>query len=221
MPDTFLYSQYLQNIKNTTKKLTVPIRYAMLFITYNLSIYWRPFMKRINKLLSHPDFTKNLNHLAILEKDRIYCRHDLSHLLDVARIACLLQYKKAETNLKSTILFSDEIIYAAALLHDLGRVLQYEQGLPHETAGLVLAKKILIDCDFTKSEQVLILDAIQFHRKNPNLFSDDIEDKEKEEILSLRSLLYHADKLSRNCFACKASHSCYWSESEKNKGITY
>ena len=140
-------------------------------------------MKRINKLLSHPDFTKNLNHLAILEKDRIYCHHDLSHLLDVARIACLLQYKKTETNLKSTILFSNEIIYASALLHDLGRVLQYEQGLPHEIAGLMLAQKILIDCDFTKSEQVLILDAIQFHRKDPNLFFDTTENKEKKEIL--------------------------------------
>ena len=184
------------------------------------------FMERINRLLHHPDFSENLKRLDILEMNRIYCRHGLPHLLDVARIACLLQYKKKET-FESAILFSDEIIYAAALLHDLGRVFEYEQALPHETAGLELAEIILNDCSFTKSEQSLILDAIQFHRKNPdsdsplnhsNLLSNNIEIKK---ILSLRSLLYNADKLSRNCFACNAFSGCYWAESEKNQGIVY
>lgn len=179
-------------------------------------------MERINRILHHSDFIKNLNHLDALEADRIYCCHGLSHLLDVARIACLLQYKKKEDAPKSTTLFPEEIIYAAALLHDLGRVLQYEQGLPHETAGLKLSEKILKDCSFTKLEQTLILDAIQFHRKDFNPPSNNTTAaKEIDEILSLRSLLYHADKLSRNCFACNASNDCYWPESKKNQGISY
>ena len=34
-------------------------------------------------------------------------------------------------------------------------------------------------------------------------------------------ILTKADKLSRNCFACKAYDECYWEENLKNKVITY
>ena len=53
-------------------------------------------MTRINTLLHHKDFTEALHRLNELEADRIYCRHGLSHLLDTARIACLLQYEQLE-----------------------------------------------------------------------------------------------------------------------------
>lgn len=210
-------------------------------------------MQRINKLLQHPAFIENLNRLNALEADRTYCRHGLSHLLDVARIALILQYQEQNsTDNRCAAPFSEETIYAAALLHDIGRVLQYEQGLPHETAGLCLARQILQDCSFTKTEQALILDAIQFHRtnntehaENPS-YADNIINKnnkhnknninnkndknnisnknniitEASSVSVLRSLLHRADKLSRNCFACAASDSCYWPETQKNKGIT-
>lgn len=174
-------------------------------------------MKRINQLLHHSDFIQTLEKLEILEADRIYCHHGLSHLLDVARIACLLQYNQKE-EIKE--LFSMEIIYASALLHDIGRVLQYEQGLPHETAGLLLAQKILNECNFTKSEQNLILKAILFHRKEIKS-NIEIKDNTIKNIEALHILLYKADKLSRNCFFCKAADTCYWSNNEKNKGILF
>jgi uncharacterized protein len=209
------------------------------------------FMKRINKILCHPDFTGTIKHLETLETDRIYCKHGLSHLLDTARIAALLQYQDAQNvrtaqdvpavynvqTAQSTKSFDLELIYAAALLHDIGRVLQYEQNLPHETAGLPLAEKILKDCDFTASEQKLILDAVLFHRGEvPSSVGETSpgavpssgtgsspEPQETDEIKKdadrLRILLHTADRLSRNCFACKASDSCYWQESRKNKGI--
>lgn len=207
-------------------------------------------MERVNQILHHSKFIENLNRLETLEADRIYCHHGLSHLLDVARLASLLQYKKKENKPSNTFSFPDEIIYAAALLHDIGRVLQYEQGISHETAGLKLAEQILKDCGFTKSEQMFILDAIQFHRKadsrldfgldvqlnsqldlQPELQLDLQPDStpelqqhngtSTEKALYLRSLLYNADKLSRNCFACAASDSCYWPESQKNHEILY
>ena len=186
-------------------------------------------MTRINTLLHHKDFTEALHRLNELEADRIYCRHGLSHLLDTARIACLLQYEQLEHYSQPAALSQDlstknnqdtpspvykietELIYAAALLHDLGRILQYEQNLPHETAGLPLAKKLLTDCGFTTSEQELILGSIQFHR---NSKKDTAQN-------SLCTLLARADKLSRNCFACPASDTCYWSEDKKNQGILW
>jgi HD superfamily phosphodiesterase len=191
-------------------------------------------MKRINQLLHHPDFTGTINRLETLEHDRIYCRHGLSHLLDTARIATLLQYQDIQTSPasspehdKAAQSIDLELIYAAALLHDIGRVLQYEQNLPHETAGLPLAEKILKDCDFTVSEQALILNAILFHRSTDTSLAagSSAASKEDENIKKdadrLRTLLHAADKLSRNCFACKASDSCYWPESKKNQGILF
>ena len=167
-------------------------------------------MERINQLLHHPKFTETLKHLEALEQGRIYCRHGLSHLLDVARIASLIQHqKKPMENHIDT-----ELIYAAALLHDLGRVSQYEQGLPHETAGLPLAKELLSDCGFSKEEQSVVLDAVLFHRS-----TEEIDTCSKT--ADLRALLIAADKLSRNCFCCAASDTCYWPEKEKNRGIVF
>ena len=44
-------------------------------------------MRRVNALLHHPRFTAALSELEALEEDRIFCRHGLPHLLDVARVA--------------------------------------------------------------------------------------------------------------------------------------
>lgn len=180
-------------------------------------------MKRINQLLHHPTFTSHLDRLTQLEKDRIYCCHGLPHLLDTARIACLLQYQKKNNPPKEPA-FPTEIIYAAALLHDIGRVLQYEQGLPHETAGLAAAEQILTDCCFTAHEQALILDAIQFHRNDTGTAIAPPSEKTEccpADIDRLRRLLHTADKLSRNCFACPAADTCYWPQNKKNQGILW
>ena len=40
------------------------------------------------------------------------------------------------------------MIYAAGLLHDIGRYEQMKKGTPHHLAGARLAERILTDCDF-------------------------------------------------------------------------
>ena len=56
--------------------------------------------------------------------------------MDVARIAYILSADRAYA-------VSKEIIYAAALLHDIGKWKQYEDGTPHEKASADLAEQIL------------------------------------------------------------------------------
>ena len=44
-------------------------------------------MKKVNAILAHPLYRECYARLEELEKDRIFCRHQMTHLLDVARIA--------------------------------------------------------------------------------------------------------------------------------------
>ena len=47
-------------------------------------------MQRIQAILSHPRLCESLHPIQELERERIYCKHGLPHLLDVARIASLM-----------------------------------------------------------------------------------------------------------------------------------
>lgn len=105
---------------------------------------------------------------------------------------------------------SEELIYAAALLHDIGRWKQYEDGTPHEKASAELAPEILADCGFRAEETEQILTAILNHRN----------EKIKEE-QSLSGILYRADKMSRSCFACEAEAACDWKGTKKNLELRY
>ena len=102
---------------------------------------------------------------------------------------------------------SKEVIYAIGLLHDIGRVKQYEEGIHHDIASVEMSKEILRDTNFSKEEIDLILNGIANHRKE----SDN----------KLEEIIYKADKLSRQCFNCKAEKECYWSKEKKNFRITY
>ena len=95
-------------------------------------------MERINKIFKHELFVENLSKIKKYEKDRIFCRHGIEHLLDVARIGCiyLAEYKLQNGHVLSDII--DEYIYAAALLHDLGRAEQYEGQAPGDASALLL-----------------------------------------------------------------------------------
>ena len=95
-------------------------------------------MERANRICSHPLWKWHIEQLREAERERIFCRHGIEHLLDVARIAYI-------ENLEQGYGISQEIIYAAALLHDIGRFLQYSQGIPHEIAGAQIAPEILAD----------------------------------------------------------------------------
>ena len=158
-------------------------------------------MKRINDILEHPTFKEHLNRINDAELDRIYCLHGIEHLLDVARIGYII-------NMEQGLGFDKEIIYAMALLHDIGRNMEYDTGISHHEVGRNIACEILQDVGFDNHECEMICDAIRNHKE---LSTED--DK------SLNYLLYKADKLSRNCFSCKAYESCYWTEDKKNKNI--
>ena len=66
-------------------------------------------------------------------------------------------------NLENGLGLAKEEIYAAALLHDIGRHLQYTKGIPHEQASAMEAEGILKDCGFAKEERERILGAILQH----------------------------------------------------------
>ncbi|PRR83408.1 HD domain-containing protein [Clostridium vincentii] len=157
-------------------------------------------MERVNQILENKNYRNYLKRLEDLEQEREFCKHTIEHFLDVARIAYI---KVLEDNLN----YSKEVIYAIALLHDIGKILEYEEGIPHHRGSVEISKEILKEIDFTEEEKASILTAIEEHR----------EGSEKE----LSKLIYISDKLSRNCFNCRAEKKCYWSEDKKNFNIRY
>lgn len=160
-------------------------------------------MEAIEKIRNHSLYRECYALLEEAEKDRIFCRHQITHLLDVARIAYI-------RNLEEDLGMKKELIYAAALLHDIGKYRQYEDGTPHEIAGIKIAGQILTDTDsFTEEEKQMILKAILEHRRS------------KEGMSVLGRLLYESDKLSRICCMCPAEPECNWSREKKNMEIKW
>ena len=161
-------------------------------------------MERVNAVMSHPLYKEYYSRLEKAEKDRIFCRHQMSHLLDVARIAYILNLENADG-------FRKDVIYAAAVLHDIGKSLQYEDGIPHEIAGEEIAGKILAELPkeiaFSEEEKAEIIAAVRGHRRL------------RKNAGRLEQLLYEADKASRVCFACPAQRECNWEKEKKNMEI--
>jgi putative nucleotidyltransferase with HDIG domain len=158
-------------------------------------------MERIDQIIQHPLFIRSIETTEKFERDRIFCCHGLSHCLDVARSAYI-------TALEEKLPISKELIYAAALLHDIGRWKEYEEQVPHQLAGIELAGQILEDTDFNPDERQAIEKVIAYHRHQ----------KEAGQTL-LAELIYRADKQTRPCFMCKAYEACYWPKERKNKTI--
>lgn len=161
------------------------------------------FMEKIDKILNHDLFLRNLALNNKAEADRCFCRHNMEHLLNVARIAWII-------NLEEDLGMDKELVYATALLHDIGRHLQYETGIPHEMASGEIAPGILKDCGFSEGERTTIVEAVLNHRNGKIAENKD-----------LSGLLYRADKASRACFACRAQENCNWSKDKKNLQIIY
>lgn len=160
-------------------------------------------MHRIDKILSHDLFIYNINKNQAAEAERCFCRHDMAHFLDVARIGMILNLQEKQN-------IDEELIYAAGLLHDIGKHRQYTEGIPHERAGAEIAPVILRDCGFDDKETDVIIRAISAHR-------DSNSAAEK----GLTGILYRADKVSRACFCCKAEKECNWKGDRKNFTIKY
>lgn len=155
-------------------------------------------MKRIDKILQNEKYREHIEKIEMAEVHRNFCRHNMGHFLDVARIAMIL-------NLQEDFGLPEEWIYAAALLHDIGRWVQYETGEDHAKVSEKLAPEILTECGFTEEESRSVTKAIGNHR-NREIAGDK----------NLDGLLYRADKLSRPCYACKMEKACDWKQDKKN-----
>lgn len=155
--------------------------------------------ERYNRIIEHPAFVKIIKEIAELEQNRVFCGHGAEHLLAVARIGYI-------DILENQYDIPKDVMYGAALLHDIGRVGQYQGKGSHHVLGAALAKEILKDCGYGAEEISAICLAITAHGEN-----------NAEELLS--QVLYRADKKSRNCFWCDAYDKCNWSENKKNRGI--
>ena len=145
-------------------------------------------------------YKEALKKLSEYERDREFCNHTIEHFIDVSRIAYIMV-------LEEGLKVSKDVIYAIGLLHDIGRVRQYEEGIHHDIASVEMSREILKETSFIEEEINTILNGIANHRKE----SDN----------KLEEIIYKADKLSRQCFNCKAEKECYWSSEKKNFKITY
>lgn len=145
-------------------------------------------MNRVNCILKDNDFKIYQAKNQEREINRVFCHHDMNHLLDVCRVAWIL-------NLEENLGISKEIIYAAGLLHDIGRWQEYDTGKDHAEVSSELATPILQRCGFKDTECEEIIDAIANHRN-------------KEHKNNLNRIIYRSDKISRPCFCCNNRSLC-------------
>ncbi len=175
-------------------------------------------MKRIHSLLEDEEYKDLLRQLEELEKDRVFCGHGMEHLLAVARIAWI-------RNLEEELGLARESVYLGALLHDLGRVDEYERGIPHQEAGRERAEYFLNKLEVAASEQEKILSAIGAHRRKHLTEAAEQQTAQTKQIEQtgevLEDLLAWADKASRNCGFCQAYEACKWSREEKSHRLRY
>ena len=223
------------------------------------------FMKFTEKLLKHPEFLRLQKRVQQIEQDRIYCHHELSHALDVCRMAWMMYLEdqmqekfesgletdlknnyESETGLKKkdeskSISESSEWIaedrnaectedicgkkhcsvnlqekkdqfYVTGLLHDIGRVAQYETGEHHSEAGMRVAEQLLSEIGYPAEWMAETLQIVGVHHGR---------EEEKEETGVMEYYIRRADHLSRNCFLCEAADSCKWSDEERNQTIIW
>lgn len=122
-------------------------------------------MRRAHLIYEHPVFQEKYRALQEAERNRRFCKHTLEHFMDVAR----LMYIYA---LEHGLSVSKEVIYAMALMHDIGRIDQIEKGIPHEQAGAELCDIILPECGFAEEETEMIKAAVLCHRNAAGSRSD-------------------------------------------------
>jgi HD phosphohydrolase family protein len=159
-------------------------------------------MKNTDIVLNHTLFNEKINKIENDEKTRVFCKHDFSHLMDVARICYII-------NLEENLNIDKDLIYVTALLHDLGRADEVDTGINHSILSQEIAQEILKDLDFDDESKQRIISAIKHHRTN------------KENDDRFIEIFYKADKMSRMCFRCPARSICNWPEEKKNKTVIY
>lgn len=160
-------------------------------------------MERVDRIFQDPFFQECMTRNQVKEVDRKFCKHTLQHVIDVARIAYIIILENSDIRLfinehnLSGREQAKEIIYAAALLHDIARWREYETGEDHAACGAEAAMEVLERAGFSREEIQIITRAIREHRRMG------------EDVSILGERLYRADNLSRACTQCEASGECY------------
>lgn len=160
-------------------------------------------MNRVERVLQDSFFQECMTRNQAKEINRKFCKHSFQHVIDVARITYIIMLeagdlqKFIEEHQLAGREGGKEIIYAAALLHDIGRWLEYETGEDHASCGADLAVSILERAGFNRDETKIITRSIREHRRMG------------EDMSFLGERLYRADNLSRVCSRCEASYDCY------------
>ncbi|MFY9141149.1 MAG: HD domain-containing protein [Thermacetogeniaceae bacterium] len=159
-------------------------------------------MERIDAIVRDHLFRECLDKNRATEENREFCKHDMQHFVDVARITYILLLESdalvsfcQDNNLD--LQAAKEVVYAAGILHDIGRWHQYETGEDHSIIGAELAGEILERAGFSPQEIRIITRAIREHRE------------QRLGMSLLGELLYRADNLSRACHQCSAKDKCY------------
>lgn len=149
-------------------------------------------MARVNQILDNADYITYMEKIEDWEKDRRYCKHGYDHGLSVARIAyaCLLESGER--------VISKEGVYAAALLHDIGRWVEYQTGEDHAEVSARLARPMLEMCRFSTEDIEVILDGIREHRRHQD-----------DNLTVLGKALAIADDCSRDCRHCAMQTQCH------------
>lgn len=160
-------------------------------------------LRKVEQILNDLLYREYLAKNAHYEGERRFCRHDLSHMLDVARIAYMLFLEAGEIGRLDEVHglsgkeAAKELIYAAGLVHDIARWRQYETGEDHAQTGAELAVPLLSRAGFGHGEIEAIAAAVREHRSGGT------------KCTLLGDRLCRADDFSRPCFQCKVRGECY------------
>lgn len=158
-----------------------------------------------NKIIKNKKYIEILKDIETLEKDRIFCGHNMEHFLDVARITLILCNERS-------LDISPDFIYTTALLHDIGRAQQYRNAVPHDIAGEKIAREILNEVGADEAFTDAVCKYILSHSTNKVTQSATTE---------FEKIFCIADKKSRNCFCCKAQAECNWPDEKRNMNIEF
>ena len=159
-------------------------------------------LKRVELLINDTLYRQYMNYNLEEEREPKFCQHDFSHHLDVARIAYILVLEHNDLNYfikdsgLSGKLAAKEVIYAAGLLHDIGKWKEYRDGEDLAACSARLSRTILPRALFTPDEIEIICRAI-CEQRNIN-----------KDISLLGEKLYRGNNLSRMCSECHHNEEC-------------
>ena len=178
-------------------------------------------MSRVNAIINHKEYQDWIIANNQAEYGSEYCRHGLEHAFDVARIAYELWLDHQGNPV------AKDIVYAAALLHDIGYWSNFEDLHEHgghdedcdchdhdcgceeeESAfqvGASLAEEILLDAGYHPA----VIGEIQKAIRNMDHIGAD----------GLSAVLRRANELSRPCFLCPMRQKC--AKEPKNLRLEY